>query len=97
MAPILDSLYAKYGGNVTFISVAGPWNGATANDAAAFIHNYGTNWVYVYDSSGGTFNNYGISATPTFFILGKDGSVVTSFQGEQTADTLSNAISAANA
>jgi thiol-disulfide isomerase/thioredoxin len=96
MAPVLDSLQAQYGnGSVVFISVAGPWNGATANDAASFIHNYGTSWVYVYDSSGTVFANYRVSATPTFFIIGKNGSVLSTFQGEQTSDTLFAAISAA--
>ena len=97
MAPLLDSLHTQYGnGSVVFISVAGPWNGATANDAANFIHNYGTSWVYVYDSSGTVFTNYGVNATPTFFIIGKNGSVLSTFQGEQTSDTLSAAISAAD-
>jgi thiol-disulfide isomerase/thioredoxin len=95
MASVLDSLYAKYGSeNVVFISVAGPWNGATANDAANFIHNYGTSWIYAYDSSGTVFSNYGVNSTPTFFIIGKDGGVASTFSGEQTADTLSSAISA---
>jgi hypothetical protein len=96
MAPVLDSLYAKYGAqNVVFISVAGPWNGATGSDAASFIRNYGTNWLYVYDSSGTVFSNFGVTGTPTFFILGKDGSVSATFSGEVTADTLSSAIVAA--
>jgi thiol-disulfide isomerase/thioredoxin len=96
MAPVLDSLHTQYGnGSVVFISVAGPWNGATANDAASFIHNYGTSWVYVYDSSGTVFANYGVNATPTFFIIGKNGSVLSTFQGDQTSETLSAAISAA--
>jgi thiol-disulfide isomerase/thioredoxin len=96
MAPVLDSLNAKFGGgNVTFVSVAGPWNGATANDAASFIHNYGTSWVYVYDSSGTVFNNFGVNSTPTFFIIGRDGSILSNFTGEQSAETLSGALSAA--
>ena len=96
MASVLDGLYAQYGsGNVVFISVAGPWNGATADDAANFIRNYGTNWAYVYDSSGTVFSNYGVQSTPIFFIIGKDGSISSSFSGEQTSDALSAAISAA--
>ena len=96
MASVLDNLYAKYGsGNVVFISVSGPWNGATANDAANFIHNYGSSWTYVYDSSGIVFNNYGVNSTPAFFIIGKDGGIASTFSGEQTADTLSSALSAA--
>jgi len=96
MASVLDGLYAQYGsGNVVFISVAGPWNGATADDEANFIRNYGTSWVNVYDSSGTVFGNYGIQSTPTFFVIGKDGSISSTFSGEQTSDALSGAISTA--
>ena len=96
MASVLDSLYSQYGSsNVVFISVAGPWQGATSDDAANFIRNYGSNWVYLYDSSGTVFSNYGVQSTPTFFVIGKNGSVLTTFTGEQTSDTLSGAISTA--
>jgi len=96
MAPVLDGLDAQYRvGNVTFVSVAGPWNGASASDAASFIHHYGTNWTYVYDSSGTVFASYGVNSTPTFFVIGKDGAIASSFQGEQPASTLASAISAA--
>ena len=97
MAPILGTLYAQYGANVVFISIAGPWNGATAGDTANFISTYGTNWTTLYDSSGIVFSNYGVQSTPTFFIIGKDGSVSSTFQGEQTSDTLAGALSAAAA
>ena len=96
MAPVLDGLYAQYGaGNVVFISVEGNWEGATANDGANFIRTYGTNWTYVYDSSGSVMSEYGVSATPTFFIIGKDGAISSSVSGEQTSDALAGAISAA--
>ncbi len=52
-------------GNVVFLSVAGPWNGATANDAAGFIGKYSSGWIYVYDSSGTIFSEYGVNSTPT--------------------------------
>jgi hypothetical protein len=97
MAPVLDSLYSQYGtsGNVVFVSVAGPWQGATANDAVNFIQSYHNSWVFVYDSSGTVFSNFGVNSTPTFFIIGKNGSVSSSFTGEQPVNTLSSAISAA--
>jgi thiol-disulfide isomerase/thioredoxin len=98
MAPIMASLYSQYGkANVVFISVAGPWNGATAADAANFIVKYGSGWTYVYDSSGTIFNNYGVNSTPTFYILGTDGAVSTSLTGEQSQDALSGALSTAGA
>lgn len=97
-APVLASVYSEYGKqNVVFISVAGPWNGATASDAASFITQYGTNWNYVYDSSGTIFSEYGVNSTPTFYIIAPNGSVATTFTGEQTADTLSGALVAAGA
>jgi thiol-disulfide isomerase/thioredoxin len=96
MAPVLDSLYTKYqSGNVVFLSVAGPWNGATASDAAGFISKYGTSWTYVYDSSGTIFSEYGVNSTPTFYVIGANGAVSASFTGEQTSDVLAGAISAA--
>jgi thiol-disulfide isomerase/thioredoxin len=97
VAPELDGLYAQYGkGNVVFLSVAGPWNGATAEDAAGFIQQFGSTWIYVYDSSGTIFSNYGVQSTPTFFVIGMDGTVSTSCnQGEQCVGSLAGEISSA--
>jgi cytochrome c-type biogenesis protein len=93
MAPVLDSLYKQFGSqNVVFVSVAGPWQGATSGDAAKFIHDYGSSWIYLYDSSGSTMSMYGVTATPTFFIIGKDGSIITTLQGEQTYDTFASVL-----
>jgi protein-disulfide isomerase len=93
MAPVLESLYKQYGSqNVVFISIAGPWQGATSGDTARFIQTYGSSWTYFYDSSGTTMSAYGVTATPTFFIIGKDGSIFTTLQGEQSYDTLANAL-----
>jgi len=93
MAPALESLYKQFGSqNVVFISVAGPWQGATSDDTAKFVHDYGSSWTYVYDSSGSTMSMYGVTGTPTFFVIGKDGSIVTTLQGELTYDTLASVL-----
>lgn len=91
MAPILEQLHQKYS-SVAFLSVAGPWNGATANDVARFENQYGTSWVYMYDSSGTIMNTYGVNGTPTFFIINSKGSIVDSLQGAQTYAELENII-----
>jgi thiol-disulfide isomerase/thioredoxin len=94
MAPVLENLYKQFGNKVVFISVAGPWNGpdgkpASAADTANFIKQYGSTWTYVYDSSGTVMNSeFGVTSTPTFFIIGKDGSILTSYTGEEPYDTL---------
>jgi len=90
-APVLEQLHGNYP-NVTFVSVAGPWDGASENDVAQFQRTYGASWVYLFDSSGTIMSMYGVTATPTFFILNKDGSVGTSLQGDQSYSTLESAI-----
>src|SRR5208337_732481 len=95
-APVVEKVYRQYSNSdVVFVSVAGPWEGATAQDAAQFIRNYGSSWTYVYDSSGTIVNEYGVTATPTFFIIGKDGSIVAKYEGEQTFETLSGGLTSA--
>jgi cytochrome c-type biogenesis protein len=96
MAPVLEKLYTQYeNSDVVMLSIAGPWEGATAQDAAHFITNYGSSWSFVYDSSGSVVSEYGVTATPTFFIIGKDGSIVARYEGEQTLDTLAAGLTAA--
>ena len=97
MAPVLEKLYAQYGAsNVVFVSVSGPWQGATADDTAQFIKNYGSGWSYLYDATGTVMSEYGVQSTPTFFIIGKDGSIVAKYDGEQSFETLAAAITAAS-
>jgi len=97
MAPVLEKLYTQYGSsNVVFISVSGPWQGATADDTARFIKDHGSTWSYVYDSSGTIMSEYGVQSTPTFFIIGKNGSIVAKYDGEQSFETLRDALAAAS-
>ncbi len=96
MAPVLEKLYTQYGnGNVVLLSIAGPWQGATAQDTANFIKNYGSSWSYVFDSSGSVVSEYGVTGTPTFLILGKDGSIVARYEGAETFETLAAGLTAA--
>ena len=91
-APILDSLYSNYGSrNVVFISIAGPWSGATANDAALFIRTYSVSWLSLYDS-GSVFTRYGIDSVPDYFFIDQRGQIVVNYVGEQMYDTLDAAL-----
>jgi len=98
MAPILDRLYSQFGQqNVVFLSVSGAWNGESASDAANFIQTYHSTWTYVYDSSNSVFNLYGVSATPTFFIVGKNGNFASTYQaGELSYETLATDLARIN-
>lgn len=89
MEPTVEKLYQEFGQqNVVFLSVAGPFEGANANDAAKFIRDYNSKVTYVYDSSGTIFNMFGVNSTPTFFIIGKDGQVLQTYQGVTTYETI---------
>jgi len=103
MAPVLEKLYQQYGSqNVVFLTVSGAWPQqaggppATASDAAQFIRVYGTSWTFVYDSSNSIFNKYGVTATPTFFIIDKNGMVANTYQGEVAENTLAADLSRLN-
>ena len=97
MVPIIEDLHKQYGGNVTFISVAGPWQDATVADTSTFIRTYGSSWTYVFDTSGSVMNTYGVNSTPTFVVIGRDGSVITRLEGEQSRATLAETITSAAA
>jgi thiol-disulfide isomerase/thioredoxin len=102
MTPTLDKLNQQFSSqNVVIVSIAGPWQGPDgkitgADDVAGFIRNYGSSWTYAYDSSGSVLNAYGVNATPTFVIIGKNGSVGNKLgEGEQSYETLAGAITQA--
>jgi peroxiredoxin len=98
MAPVLEKLYNEYGkANIVFLTISGPWQGATAQDTAQFIKDYGSTWSYVYDSSGSVMSSYGVNATPAFMIIGRDGSIVARYEGEQSYDILAAGLAAASA
>ena len=98
MAPILDQLYSQFGQqNVVFLSVSGAWNGESANDAAQFMQTYRATWTFLYDSSNSVFSTYGVNATPTFFIVGKDGRFATTLPvGALSYETLAAELTRAN-
>jgi len=98
MAPVLDKLYQQFGSqNIVFLSVAGAWNGASANDASQFIRTYQSTWTYVYDSSNSIFSMYGVTQTPTFVMIAKNGQVVGTYQGEVAYDSLAADLTRLNA
>jgi thiol-disulfide isomerase/thioredoxin len=89
MAPILDEVYQKYEQQeVVFLSVAGPWNGATANDATDFIRAFHSQWTFVYDQSGTTFKAFNVTVTPTFFLINEESDIVVAYSGEVPASKL---------
>jgi peroxiredoxin len=80
---------------VVFLSVAGTFNGATAQSTAEFITQYNATWTHVLDSDNAVFAQYKVQATPTYLVLDKDGKILSRFQGLVTTDAFTSAINLA--
>jgi thiol-disulfide isomerase/thioredoxin len=97
MAPVLEQLYERFAPqNVVFLSVSGTFGGATVEDTVRFIRDHNSSWICVYDSSGSVFNQYGVTGTPTFFIIGKNADIASSHVGAVAFEILLNDLTRAN-
>jgi peroxiredoxin len=93
MEPSIVSLHHKYSGqDVVFLSVAGTQRGATAESTAGFIREYGATWTHVLDTDNLVFSEYGVNATPTYFVLDTSGKILSRFEGVVITDAFSKAI-----
>jgi thiol-disulfide isomerase/thioredoxin len=97
MAPTVEDLYNVYGPEgAEFLSVAGTYGGATAGTTSQFIGEFHSTWTYVLDTSN-LFGTYGIKATPTFFIIDREGKILARIEGgtyEALAAALTDALTA---
>jgi peroxiredoxin len=96
MEPSIVYLYDTYSDqDVVFLSVAGTQRNATAETTAAFIREYGATWTHVLDSDNSVFSEYGVDATPTYFVIDKSGKISSRLQGVVVTDAFSKAINEA--
>lgn len=93
-APILANLYTTYSARVNFLSLDPNFPIGSTDTAAridAFKTQYNTAWPYaLVDVS--LANQYGVTGTPTMFILNGSGVVVQLFIGETSQSSLTAAI-----
>ena len=96
VAPAVETIREDYEvKGVVFISVAGTLRGANAESTAAFIREFGTHWTYVLDSDNTVFSKYNVEATPTFFIIDKNGVIAATYKGITTSEVFTSALDAA--
>ncbi len=92
-APILSQSYSSHGTHVKFVSIG--INPAT--DQASVLSSYATShnspWIWIRDTSG-ISKTYGVTATPTIFILDRDHVVQSLFVGVTNLQTLDTACQA---
>ena len=90
-APVLASLWSNHQSQMVFVSISVDPTGDTPNILSGFSTTYHQTWTWIRDLSG-LAGTYGISGTPTTFLLDKDSVVKFSFVGEASLQTLESAV-----
>ena len=89
----IQALYNAHGansGDVIVLGIAAPeWSGeGTADEVASFLSDNGYTYPVVMDLTANSFYNYGISAFPTTYIIGRDGAIFTHVVGAMSGDAM---------
>ena len=97
--PDIQKLYEEYsaqGGDaeVVILGIAGPEIGqeGSSGDIAGFMEENGYTYPVLMDESGEMFDQYGISAFPTTFMIDRDGNVYGYVPGQMTEDIMRSII-----
>lgn len=97
-APTLSILYQNYSARgVHFVSIDVNFDGAddTPSRITDFKTTYSTPWPYCLDSLAGVAAKYGVSSTPTSFVINKDGTVNVKLVGVQPIGNFVSALNSA--
>lgn len=93
-AGVLSGLYATYSGRVTFISVDVDFSSLPPPDDAsrinAFRIQHNNTWTFALPNSL-TTETYGVTGTPTMYVLDRNGVISAAFLGETSASVLAGA------
>ena len=86
-APVLSTIYPNYSASVRFVRIDINFEGQT--DTAARINSfrasYNTPWPYCLDPGRTVQNAYGVSSTPTLFIINRTGTITQKMVGTAEA------------
>ena len=97
--PDIQKLYEEYSAQgedaeVVILGIAGPGIGqeGSSGDIAGFMEENGYTYPVLMDESGEMFDQYGISAFPTTFMIDRDGNVYGYVPGQMTEDIMRSII-----
>jgi thiol-disulfide isomerase/thioredoxin len=89
--PNLKRLQAVYGGgDFVVVSIS---EDDDESDWRAFVASHNMTWPQRLDSDSSLQHQFGVNALPTYVLLGRDGSVVQKFVGEELAESIVERIS----
>lgn len=97
--PDIQKLYEEYSAQgedaeVVILGIAGPGIGqeGSSGEIAGFMEENGYTYPVLMDESGEMFDQYGISAFPTTFMIDRDGNVYGYVPGQMTEDIMRSVI-----
>jgi cytochrome oxidase Cu insertion factor (SCO1/SenC/PrrC family) len=90
-APVLASFWSNHQNQMVLVSVSTDPAGDTPSVLMAFSTTYHQPWAFIRDTTQLT-GTYGVSGTPTIFLLDKNSVVRYSFQGETSLQTLESSL-----
>jgi Peroxiredoxin len=92
MAPTIKRLHEEYSGKgVVFVTVAGS-SGSSPSATAKFLRDHGVSWTAVYDERMSVFRLYGVTGTPTYFVIDRNGRIVKELIGARPYEELKASI-----
>jgi cytochrome c biogenesis protein CcmG, thiol:disulfide interchange protein DsbE len=91
-APVLSQLYSTYVGKVAFVSITIDPANDQPSVLKGFAQTHNSMWTWLIDKDQSTTNAYGISGTPTIFLLDKNMVLQQQFVGEAGSSTLESGI-----
>jgi thiol-disulfide isomerase/thioredoxin len=94
MEPVVGELAAKYGARgVVFVTVMIDDQQSPVSESAGFVERHGIFWTAVWDEGARVADLYGVQATPSYIIIGRDGRVAVRLPpGEQPEEALERAL-----
>src|SRR3990172_8889152 len=90
-APILSELWSRHGVNADFLSISIDPARDQPGILSAYAQQHNMPWTWAIDQRQ-VMQTYGVTATPTIFLLDKDGIVRNQFVGFRDLQTLENSL-----
>lgn len=96
MSPVVKELYSEFSGRgVVFLTVMVDDGRSDVSESARFVAEHGITWTALWDEGNQVARLYGVSGTPTYVVIDRDGSIVRVLSGGQPKQALSSALNSA--
>ena len=85
--PDLKQFVSTYNGQLDVVSISEDANG---RDWENFVSKNGMNWVQQHDPDGSAARRFGVTALPTYILIGSDGTIIQRYVGASPNESLAD-------